>query len=947
MTNNDNPNINEKNIKIFVRVFPVEKSCESCAKIDTERKKIYIRCLQEMQPNRIATVKKPSYWCFQIDDIFHDSSQEEVYRVSTEELVPKILDGVSCILMGFGQTGSGKSFTISGVRNNWEHRGLVVRLISDMFAEKMHRKKSNKIQYCVSYVELHGKEAKDLLIYDTENRVRINERDPFKDISMVLVENEEEALRKIFEGEVRRSTVKGSRYSVSHLATAVITFHVSNISLITSWGTVTMAKMHIVEVAGIGTVGKNNCWKAAMDVGIANLTKTQLEQFFSYLSEERISASTLIRSSNLLKILGSAFSVSSIIRFISHIRIKEEDLNITLSTLRFTAKIAKLKPVRVKENVQCQPDLLLYRLQDEVNALKKELMMNDLFLHQESPMNVSKSRMEQINRSVFKFLDGKISDFTLFNVSQAQTLLKIIKDLYNRLTSSELEVAKLKETYENVLKSTAQMNTQSAKEDILPTDSRRNIQEIEKSTEETSKEVGSLNEFGMTLGPYKREEKEEKLSAEGMLLNKKYSLISGQIHKIDITEVRQMFENFLKEKREYARIKAMLDKIGKMLNVMRPRFSNTMEKYFQAKRNLDNVRDALSKHQQIRYIMEPEVSNNVKQEIPEIEKMIHRDILCHEKILINLEEEVKQEQDEIDKLFEQYAEMCSKLESGFREYCKTMDLLLYHNDKPMKMLLEPVEQKSLETMRQKFNKFQRAMFRKIELKKEKYFDMLLKEGKRYVVVMQELYDHYKTSSVEYKDLLYMMDRYTRYKTQLREDMEEFKELVEELNDIVEEEIIDEDEDEDQFVPIDLEFEETDEENEDEFVPMEVEEIEESDEDDIFFQEEIRYFHNIINQRNILANIEIILLQILNGSQMNLQLTVYSNLKIFLKNYCEEVRAVLKHNVKFIESLNDYKKKELANRIQNKYKKLQELLNDIIEKQKFFTEIGDIIKCKRK
>lgn len=179
-------------------------------------------------------------------------------------------------------------------------------------------------------------------------------------------------------------------------------------------------------------------------------------------------------------------------------------------------------------------------------------------------------------------------------------------------------------------------------------------------------------------------------------------------------KVRQMFEHFLKEKKEYARIKAKLDKIEKVLNIIRPRFANTMEKYFQAKRNLDNVRDALSKHQQIRYVMEPEICNKDKREVPEIERMIYRDILCHEKVFINLEEEVKQEQDEIDKLFEQYVDMCSKLESGFREYCKTMDLLLYHNDKPMKMLLEPVEQKSLETMRQKFNKFQRAMFRKIE-----------------------------------------------------------------------------------------------------------------------------------------------------------------------------------------------------------------------------------------
>ena len=51
--------------------------------------KIYVRRLQEIQSNRIAVPKKPSYWCFQADGIFCDSSQEEIYRVTTEDLVPK------------------------------------------------------------------------------------------------------------------------------------------------------------------------------------------------------------------------------------------------------------------------------------------------------------------------------------------------------------------------------------------------------------------------------------------------------------------------------------------------------------------------------------------------------------------------------------------------------------------------------------------------------------------------------------------------------------------------------------------------------------------------------------------------------------------------------------------------------------------------------------------
>lgn len=60
---------------------------------------------------------------------------------------------------------------------------------------------------------------------------------------MASVNTEEEALKKIFEGELRRSIVRGTTYLTSHLSTAVITVHATNISLITSWGVVTTAKV--------------------------------------------------------------------------------------------------------------------------------------------------------------------------------------------------------------------------------------------------------------------------------------------------------------------------------------------------------------------------------------------------------------------------------------------------------------------------------------------------------------------------------------------------------------------------------------------------------------------------------------------------------------------------------------------------------------------------------
>lgn len=65
----------------------------------------------------------------------------------------------------------------------------------------------------------------------------------FQNVTIVDVENEERTLRKIYEGEARRSIVKGITYPISHLGAAVITIHVSNKSLIKSQATVATAKV--------------------------------------------------------------------------------------------------------------------------------------------------------------------------------------------------------------------------------------------------------------------------------------------------------------------------------------------------------------------------------------------------------------------------------------------------------------------------------------------------------------------------------------------------------------------------------------------------------------------------------------------------------------------------------------------------------------------------------
>ncbi|KAG5328541.1 KIF9 protein, partial [Acromyrmex charruanus] len=378
------------------------------------------------------------------------------------------LNGVNCILISYGQTGSGKNFTIGGLRNNWEHRGIVPRLLSDMFMEKANRRKISNIRYRLSFIELRGKNVVDLL---TQKRRIFNVNEcaqlRFQNVIIIDVENEEETLKQVREGEGRRSIVRSTTYPVSHLGAAVITINVSNTSLIKSQAIVATAKIHIVEMAGTGTVGKSSCWKTAVDLGMANLMKIQLEQYFLHLRKPSMCTYSVIRSSNLLKLLRDAFTVTSIIRFISHVRITREDLEITLSTMGLTAKIEKLKPIKMIRHIQPQTELIVQQLQEQVNTLKKELELNDMFLHQEALANISKSRLEQICRDVINFLQGFISELTLFNVTHARVLVNVVKQLYDKLLVEEVEAKHLKEAYNNVITMLSQPDATSSSSSLI------------------------------------------------------------------------------------------------------------------------------------------------------------------------------------------------------------------------------------------------------------------------------------------------------------------------------------------------------------------------------------------------------------------------------------------------------------------------------------------------
>ena len=62
-----------------------------------------------------------------------DSTQESVYLNSAKPAVQSVLEGYTATILAYGQTGTGKTFTISGMPKDHDLKGIMPRTFETVF----------------------------------------------------------------------------------------------------------------------------------------------------------------------------------------------------------------------------------------------------------------------------------------------------------------------------------------------------------------------------------------------------------------------------------------------------------------------------------------------------------------------------------------------------------------------------------------------------------------------------------------------------------------------------------------------------------------------------------------------------------------------------------------------------------------------------------------------
>nr|XP_017504173.2 kinesin-like protein KIF3A isoform X1 [Manis javanica] len=314
---------------------------------------------------------------FTFDTVFGpESKQLDVYNLTARPIIDSVLEGYNGTIFAYGQTGTGKTFTMEGVRAVPELRGIIPNSFAHIFGHIAKAEGDTRFLVRVSYLEIYNEEVRDLLGKDQTQRLEVKERPDvgvyIKDLSAYVVNNADDMDRIMTLGHKNRSvgaTNMNEHSSRSH-AIFTITIECSEKGIDGNMH-VRMGKLHLVDLAGSERQAKTGATGQRLkEATKINLSLSTLGNVISALVDGK-STHVPYRNSKLTRLLQDSLGGNSKTMMCANIGPADYNYDETISTLRYANRAKNIKnKARINEDPK---DALLRQFQKEIEELKKKL----------------------------------------------------------------------------------------------------------------------------------------------------------------------------------------------------------------------------------------------------------------------------------------------------------------------------------------------------------------------------------------------------------------------------------------------------------------------------------------------------------------------------------------------------------------------------------------------
>ncbi|XAR61991.1 Plus-end-directed kinesin ATPase [Bertholletia excelsa] len=318
---------------------------------------------------------------YAFDHVFDgDCTNERVYELLTREIIDAAVEGFNGTAFAYGQTSSGKTYTMNGSEND---PGIIHRAVKDIFA-KIQMKTDREFLIRVSYMEIYNEEINDLFAVENQ-KLPIHEsleRGIFvAGLREEIVNSAEQVLKLIQSGEVNRhfgETNMNARSSRSHTIFRMVIESKGKDASSTDYQSpddaIRVSVLNLVDLAGSERIAKTGAGGVRLKEGKhINKSLMVLGNVINKLSEgAKQRAHIPYRDSKLTRILQPALGGNAKTSIICTVAPEEVHIEETKGTLQFASR-AKRVTNCVQVNEILTDAALLKRQKQEIEELRKKL----------------------------------------------------------------------------------------------------------------------------------------------------------------------------------------------------------------------------------------------------------------------------------------------------------------------------------------------------------------------------------------------------------------------------------------------------------------------------------------------------------------------------------------------------------------------------------------------
>ena len=587
-----------ESVKVVVRCRPLgskemEEQRECIVNVDMSQGSIQI-----CNPSNIKEIKS-----FTFDHTYdYRATQELIFSQTALPILESIMEGYNGTIFAYGQTGTGKTFTMEG-NDNETDKGIIPRSIDWIF-NNIKNYPAQQFLVRVSFVEIYNEEVRDLLSKVKRQKLNVREKDKVfyvENVTVIQAENSQMTLDIMKAGRVNRATGATKMNPGSSRSHSIFSITVES-STMDEAGEAhyKVGKLNLVDLAGSERQSKTeSTGERFIEATKINLSLTCLGSVINKLVSGK-SQYIPYRDSKLTMLLQDSLGGNTKTVMIANVGPADYNYDETLNTLWYASRAKKIKnKPRINEDPK---DALLRQYQEEIELMKKKLMAmgkGDLVMQISGKSGGGKNIVNE-EKQIQKALEEMENERRQFK-KQSEDAINKIKEQKDK---SEKEKAKL-------------------------------IAEIEKKNEENN---------------IKKREGEELIA--------KYKKIKSQMIKWDDTQ-KKVKEQEIQIKRQREELEIKKREEQRLKEIQEEKEKNTFDlkkKYDTKKQNIDDLNDKIGRVQAQLEAKKRENKEN-EEKYNEEEDQFRNLILTQERELKRLEYVIKkfvpaEEKERIEKCLE-------------------------------------------------------------------------------------------------------------------------------------------------------------------------------------------------------------------------------------------------------------------------------------------------------